>query len=64
MRDKESNIYLSDQMWQKFEWNFGYGPETIIEQKDGLEIIIPETEATDGKEKHDMAIYEHYDDLI
>ena len=62
MRDKESNIYLSDQMWQKFEWNFGL--ETIIEQKVGEEIIIPETEVTDGKEKHDMAIYEHYDDLI
>ena len=37
-----------DQTWQLFERNLGYGLESAIEQNEGKEIIISETDTTDG----------------
>ena len=42
-------------MWQKFDWNFGYGPEYENERKEALGIIILETNIANQEVNQDIA---------
>ena len=55
MRDESFNIFNSGQVWQKIEWNFGYGPEYENERKEALGIIILETNIANQEVNQDIA---------